>query len=185
MGTTLIQRVGFNPRLIAAVETAIIARDRRMAEYRHLMRHEPSNNRRGSIVASMAGIGSVGATSVVAHKVRIRDSHDARAAEDRSSTRQPAVRHHLQDVSARGRDDGTCKTMKVPAWYLSMIEGLDRDTRTAALAPFSRRDFTPAIRETTRKRQTRQTRSQTLATRERGIIAALTDTRYRHDFNAS
>jgi hypothetical protein len=115
--------------------------DRLMVE--GAMRHEPNNNRRGMVEGRAPS--AVAATTVRASRLpRVHDSFDARSAEDRSSERPYSPAVFAQDVATRSRNrnrSGDAASFTVPTWFVAALEGLDSQTRTAALASFERRPF--------------------------------------------
>lgn len=121
-----------------------------------VMRHDPSNSGRG--MATRAASSVLATTVSASERVRIRDSHDARPASKRSSERPYSPATFAKDVRRGGRDDGTCQSLKVPAWFLATLDesGVSRETRTAVLARFSRRPFVPSVPEREGRKVTRQ-----------------------------
>lgn len=114
------------------------------------MRHEPSNDSRGMVTRAPS---SVSATTVRAsERVRVRDSHDARSAQDRATVRPYSETTFRKDVAygkSPRRQCGDPETYTVPVWYLSLVNGAELTTegRTAALAPFQRETFVEIERE--------------------------------------
>lgn len=84
------------------------------------MRHEDSNDGRGT-VDRMSG--TVNATTIRASApVRVRDSHDARAANERSKERPYSERAFLRDVAECRRPlRETWRETRVPAWVTELL----------------------------------------------------------------
>ena len=118
------------------------------------MRRDPDRNQRGT--AYSIGTGVTATRVLASDRPHIGDSFDARAAKDRSWERPYSERRFLDDVK-RGRSPrrrcGACYSLRVPAWFIAALDGLDYNTRTVALEPFSRDEFVPPRDETRKTRK--------------------------------
>lgn len=114
--TTLLSRLGYQPRLIAAVALCIERREQARRETEYLMATEPHGSGRGTVTRAASSVNGT---------------------ETRASDRWQAT--------PQGRRDGAYDRATVPAWYLALVDAaeLSRDGRTAALAGFRRVTVTP------------------------------------------
>lgn len=143
-----------------------------------LMRHEPSNDSRGSVTRAAS---SVNATTVNASpRQRVADSHDARDAGSRSSVRPYSARQLALDIERQypnGARSGDAFTFTVPTWFVTALDGLDGETRTVALAPFTRRTFSKPSDERTERTERESHKpvsvTETRAARQRSIAGTI------------
>lgn len=112
------------------LETLYCARVVQRLTIEGVMRHEPCNNSRGSVTRATS---SVNATTVSAsQRLRVADSHDARAAQDRSTARPYSAAQFVQDIYRQypnASRSGECLSIRVPVWYLAAV-GAERAADT-------------------------------------------------------
>ncbi len=134
-------------RRLRAFELALRDIENERHSVEAVMRHEASGDGRGTVDHAPS---SVNATTVSASaRVRVRDSHDARDAEERSTQRPYSEQHYRKDLAQRSRDDGTCVSVTVPLWALEAFDTGEAMRRMGQPAVA----FTPTERETAADRK--------------------------------